>query len=68
MSEQPREEGPGAAAPRAEDAYQWETSKENLQPVKMGRSAAALKQASDLVSGDSEKVNQATDAFNTQKK
>ena len=46
----------------------WETSKENLQPVKVGRSATALKQATGLVSSDHQVVREATDAFEAQRK
>ena len=49
-------------------SFGWETSKENLQPVKVGRSAGALKQASDLVSSDQETVRKATEGFEKQRK
>ena len=48
--------------------YGWETSKENLQPVKAGRSVTALKQATGLVSSDHQTVREATDAFEAQRK
>lgn len=37
----------------------WDESKENLQPVKSGRSAKAFKNAFDIVSGDREKAREA---------
>ncbi|QDZ22057.1 mitotic spindle checkpoint protein Bub1/Mad3 [Chloropicon primus] len=51
-----------------QEGFQWETSKENLQPVKVGRSAEALKQATGLVSGDRRAAQKATQEFEDKKR
>ena len=48
--------------------YGWETSKENLQPVKVGRSVSALKQATALVSADQVEARQAAKDFDERKR
>ena len=47
-----------ADASRHDGAARWELSKENLQPVKSGRSVRALGDASAIASGDCEAVKE----------
>lgn len=58
--------GNGALGGAETNEFQWETSKENLQPVKVGRSAEALKQATNLVSSDKETAQKAALDFESQ--
>ena len=51
-----------------EGPFQWETSKENLQPVKVGRSVEALKQATGLVSSDLGTAQEAARSFDEKRR